>query len=877
MRNAIAATGTGLRTSKLVWSTALSRATEARRLLFPRLRRSPSRILALRLKSKNIHQKLTYRGPVRFGVSSRNGRLPILTLKTLLKKQDLSSENLLNNAMSAITEAEWKDIFNSLSTRGWTVEHIEQWVWVLSAKDGDARAERLVSTSHRNPIFMLLLLLRKDEVFRKTQSITSLVQYLIKNYIAMPSSPSHTDHVPNLRRILTITHFLIVIRRIAHHVRNVWPQSIEVVARLAIHYIKAIPNDPHHRHHRTDYRDQCRVYNTTLQCLSQPIPNQPHANMELNWRAQRLILAMSDNLEKPLIINKTSYQAIRAVLTGLKKSRKEKALAFRYTKTWPPYRQVLDGRDENRNVEEENDEKSRSLEAGVLMKEAGYSSDDYDQALDILGGTGEDFPTIQTRSLLPQQNTVDQAVMNSYFKWAMHIRSTRNAPEAWAAFRYFAGKTGLAPNSQVYNEMFIKLQAAPVDPDSSPDLLPGDSRETIPFHDANYSQYELARLSPPTVAELYAEMMNQGIKPRGIGLVNLVSNASSVEEGLRYLQDSGIPSHVIRAISTSGFSSPPSHRVLQRIPLLSFKSYIQLLCRLQPDRRMSETFHAKELYLIRYAIKLVETRLTPDSTAGVSFRPPWYTVLRALAGRHLAVANAPVVENNLIALNLFLDTLQSARQCIPFDAEIFILACRVIQKAALSQLMSLTGRDRVVAPLVPYPKDLLRLVTSAFAHLTVVTETLPGSSILSQFQFPLGSPHLHSYMRALAFLDAQDEMVKLLIWMMENYTYVNEEADRLGGRGHVMIAKSLCAFHALALPALGEHLQQQLNDRMDRLIESGGSWRWPTSEEVDGYIRADKSGGSDALHRRVAMRSFRNSMRSEGPTEGESTYFNKSI
>ncbi|KAK5625230.1 hypothetical protein RRF57_000946 [Xylaria bambusicola] len=241
---------------------------------------------------------------------------------------------------------------------------------------------------------------------------------------------------------------------------------------------------------------------------------------------------MSDGLRKPLIINKASYQAIRQVLIGLKKSGEERAVALRYTKSWPPYRQDFDGRDTKRSVE---DDRSRSVKAGVLMQEAGYPADEFDRALDVLGGTNEGSPTIQTRSLPPKQWTGKAGEQNIYSRWAMSIRATRNSQEAWGAFNRFAEKSGLAPTLPVYTEMFVKLQAAPLDPESSGDLLPGDSRETFPVHDANYSQYELARLSPPTVSELYAEMTSRGIRPSGHGLHNLIINARSVEEGLRYL------------------------------------------------------------------------------------------------------------------------------------------------------------------------------------------------------------------------------------------------------------------------------------------------------------------------------------------------------
>ncbi|KAJ8121382.1 hypothetical protein O1611_g10118 [Lasiodiplodia mahajangana] len=656
MRKGLAQIGHGLLPSEQAWSQTLSRATNTKPPQFYRLRISPNRVLALRLKAKNDHQKKTYRGPFRYLANIRGGRLPVLTFQALLATQDLSKDKALAAAITKRKPADWTDVFNTLAGRGWSKGQLEHWVWIVSGEDGDARVERFVSTEDPKPLFLLFLLLRRDEAYREPKSLDLLIRYISKHCIVpTPTSSKAQPKFP------TVSQFIILLRRLIHHARSLHPPFLVTITRLIADYIKSIPNDPHHTRRTTIYRDQCIVYNTALICLRRPSPHRPLAYMEFNWRAQK---------------------AIREVLVGLKKSRAERIVVLRYAKSWPPYRQDFDGRDTKRTIE---DDRSRSVQAGVLMKEAGYADDDYDRALDTLGGMSEGSPTIQTRSLPPKQWTDENKELNIYSYWAMRVRATRNAQEAWRVFNMFAEKTGLAPNVQVYNEMFIKLQAFPVDPDSSSDLLPGDSRETFPVHDANYSQYELARLSPPTVSELYTEMINRGIRPGGHGLHNLIIHAKSVEEGLRYLHDSGISSEVIESIA---ISRQPSHSTLGQIPLLCFSSYIKLLCRLHPNRRGSERLFADELQPIHHAIMLVSMRLTPDRTEGVTFRPPWHSILRALARTHIAIKNVPAVENDLEALALFLKTFQSARKCIGVDADLFMLLCRVIQKAAVSRLNS---------------------------------------------------------------------------------------------------------------------------------------------------------------------------------------------
>ncbi|KAI0968485.1 hypothetical protein F4678DRAFT_443128 [Xylaria arbuscula] len=859
MRIPRAKTGTGL-LSQHAWSQTLSRVTNRTGYL----RFSPNRILALRLRSQNDDQKKRYRGHFWFGASVQSGRLPILTLQTWLARQDLSSEGRLATSVGAKKEADWKDALNVLAARGWTKEDLDHWIWILSGENGDTRVQRFVSTDAPKPIFLLFLLLRSDETFREVESLSALIQFASKHHIFQESTPpgSQLDR----RKILTTPQFLILTRRLIHHVQSLHPQSIVKVAHLVAHYIESIPKDPHHSHHRTDYYHQCAVFNTALFCLKKPARIQPVANMAFNWRAQKVLLAVSDSLDKPLVINKASYQAIRQVLIGLKKSGEERAVALRYAKSWPPYRQDFDGRDTKRTVE---DDRSRSVKAGVLMQEAGYPADHYDRALDALGGMSEDTPTVQTRSLPPKQWTGEKKELNVYSNWAMNVRATRNSQEAWGAFNKFAEKNGLAPTLQVYNEMFLKLNATPANPESGSDLLPGDSRETFPVHDANYSQYELARLSPPTVSELYAEMMNRGIRPGGYGLHSLIANARSIEEGLRYLQDSGIAPDIVNSI---GIYKLPSFQALRRIPLLCFSSYILLLCRLQPDHRGHDTHFNDELYRIRHAIKLVSMRLTPNTTEGRTFRPPWHSILRALARAQIAVENGPAAENDLESLKLFLRTFESARSTIGIDSELFMLFCRAIQKAARSRLKSLPDMGRLDAPLIPYKQDLLNIITARFSLLTTpLFEDIPSSLPVPNFQFPLGPALLHAYMRALAFLEAKDEMTALLFWIIDNYRYLTQEAIRVGNRGQAMIAKTFCVFHAFAEPALEEDTRQELTTRMDRLVADGGNWRWPTAEEVEDYIRADAGGEPEALRQRIIARSRMNTSPNDDTLEAVAT------
>lgn len=817
------------------------------------LKYSPSRVLALRLRSKTDRHKKAYRHAFEFAAQQRADRLPLLMLQVWLARQNIENEPRVSASIRSISSSEWDDRIRGLASRGWSQADIDHWIWILSGENGDIRVQRLVSTETPKPIFLVMLLARSDEKFRKAESLLSLMEYTAKHHFTSTTRPSSNNvALPGHIVTMTVSQFQLLLRRLVRHIQRIWPRSIVTVARFTMDYIRGIPSDSDNN----SYHNKCEIFNTALQLFKTPALTQPLANMEFNWRAQRLLLAMSDNLEKPLIINKASYRAVREVMIGLKKSKMEKTVALRYAKSWPPYRQDFDGLDAKRTAE---DDHSRSVKANTLMKEAGYPDDHYDQALGALGGMGVDSPTVQTRSLPPREWKDNEQDRNLYTRWAMMIRATRNSREAWKAFNDFAAKTGKIPNIQVYAEMFIKLQSRPLAPTST--ALPGDSRESFPVHDANYSEYELARLSPPTVSQLYDQMISRGVKPEGHCLHTLLINAGSLEEANRYLRDSGIDPAIVSAMT---LYKQPSYQALWRVPLLIFKSYIQLLCRLQPNRRGRQNIPQEELLLICHAIKLTKTRLKPDTTEGSTFVEPWALILRALARAHICVINGSQAENDAEALYMSMDVVQYMQKTAGVSPEAFLYFCRAVQKVAVCRLRSgesplgeNTSGDAF--PLVPSAETVLRTLQGIFSQVITPVKTsgtmFEGLAV-PKFVHNIGPAHLHAYMRALAFLEDTAAMKELLQWMLTHRKYVNEEAERIENRGHALVAKTLCAFQAFAGPSLAHEEQEDLVSRMEDGAETAGSWRWPTPEEVENYVQGDLRGGSQRLQQRMLARSW---------------------
>ena len=848
----------------------LSRLTTTRRRRSPSLpaKYSPSRIFALRLKAKNEYQRRRYAPALRAGALQRNERLSLLTFQAFQRK------SLPPDQLDPELQREWRDRLASFVTKGYTEQELDHWVWIFSADDGDSRVKRFLSSTRPQPVFVVLLLLNSAQAFKQPQSLVSLIKHVEKR--ATPRSwPGLAENHPLLRQALSVDQFLIFLHRIVPHVQRVIPPAIVTVARLAAKFIRNMPPDSrkgNRARRRNCYTNRRMIFNTALLLFSTPAKFRPLIHMDFNWRAQKILLAVSDSLERRLIVNKSSFRAIRKVMIGLRKSTHEHLVARRYAKSWPPYRQDFDGLDAKRSVE---DDYSRSVKAGVLMKEEGYTEDDYDQALNNLGGTSAESPTIQTRSLPPKEWKGEKTEWNFFNRWAMKIRATRNAHEAWRAFTRFSD---LTPNFQVYAEMFLKLHARPVDEGSS--IQPGDSRETFPVHRANYSEYELARQTPPSVAELYNQMISSGTKPEGYCLNLLVRNARTVEEGLRYLLDSGMDHDLLALLADGG--GPLTHRKLLRIPLVTFSSFVELLCRLQPDRWAGEPTHEAELVLIRHAIRLIRTRLVPHTTEGVTFRPPWHAVLRALARPYIRLlgGTSTRAEDSIEALALFTSLLDDVDRGVGLDTEIFIFYCHAIQNTALTRLLlpaptvvhtsyhypvgseqssSSSPQPRMTAlPLVPARQAALARLTRYFRTLTATveiggedededveaeaeaeaeteaeTEADAETEEADQQQRVLphivGPWHLHAYMRALAYLEDAGAMADAMEWVLRHRAALlhgpglvhNGNGNGNGGgarRGPAMIAKTLCAFQAFARPALDPARAAVVDRLMDAVV-----------------------------------------------------------
>ena len=745
---------------------------------------------------------------------------------------------------------EWRSRLNSLAFKGISEDDINHWVWILSGPDGDSRIERFVSSKRPKPIFLLFRLLGKQETFTKGRSLISLLDYIAQNHVQWRTTLDGPQlPLGAIRRALdgrlnmTTQHFSMLLRLLVHHFLRVWPSALPALARLVSAYIDSIrPKDGGQAAVRA-YRDRCLIFNYALQLLQKTSPASPVSEKIYNWRAQKILLAHSTQRRRPLVIDRETYRAIRRVMLALPKSHAEAKLAARLAKTWPPYRQQLDGLDERRRPEEAM---SRGVMAGLLMGEAGYPEQRHDRALSALGGgVANETPSVQTRSLSPRTWTGRHASLNIFSEWAARVKATRNAWEAWRMFKVHPAP-GIRPNFQVYAEMFEKLYAKPVSAHSPP--LPGDAKEVFPVHDANLSSFEKARTDPPSVEGLYRCMLEDGNKPVQNCLVVLVKNARSPDEAGRFLRDGGVSARAVDALWKWKHADSPGE-CLTTIPLQAFTAYISLLCRLQPrvgDGRGIRNKMERTNY-IQKALWLTETRLPPASVQGRKYHPPWRCIMRTLATPRLLVNRSRPFNRHFQdgkALSMLLTTVDKVKSRTGLDEVLFECLCNATRK----YLRSAEGPSGTVTSAGQEDgtsiTDVHALLVSLFREMTTShSKTGDGANAgFPRVRHNIGAAHLEGYVQVLALLGDTDELVRVVEWALDAWhdDSVLEEAKDAHNKQHETMDRILTFFRAFAEQQIPDEVRC-LEETLTNLRQSRDcSWSWPTSDEVKAHIEFDQ-------------------------------------
>ncbi|ROT35788.1 hypothetical protein SODALDRAFT_283268, partial [Sodiomyces alkalinus F11] len=790
----------------------------------PRKNYQPS--LLLETAMRIFHQSPSDVGPTQWETARllatlKDPRLPIVTAQMVL----YCAPNLDPNLRKYLPEdSGWEQRLSKLDARGFHREDVIDWAHILVAETQEERVQRFMSAPRYRPAFLLNHILNDkynhNGRLMSPESLESLTEYCKAWYTScdqlcdreapasIPSSGQFDRNWPDAVAQKNLTRLFALSRRIH-------PGAVLGIADLAIAHMEAVSAASRGSHEDCGYVSICSTFNSTLQQLCIPPAQNPYVNLSFNWQAIVRLLTYSTGLKKALVTKKQSYQAIRQVLLAIRKSEAERETATALKMTWPPYRVLRNGMEEALPIEEYY---SRTVKAGFMMQESGYAQTLRDIVTDVLGGLSPDgSPTIHTRS------TYRALSASMHSVWAAQVRATRNAQEAWQAFQH-PPSPELHPNEEVYWELMAKILAKASS--SHHDNLPGEGRETFPFDDSNLSEFEKARLKPPSIATLTDWMVREGVPLDRRCLELLLRHAENAKEAVTYIRRSSLNDIYRQRLEEFVQGTDMSPALVRDIPRTTLHAVVELCCRLQPNRtRNTRSYAAAELGKIHRALQITRSAWV---SIGDRSAVPWETMMKNLARPNIMISNLPPPENSLELIKMGGQILREAEAHSVFhdwlqDNTVHPTPLWLIRQA----------HDRLQAAW----QSLTPMESGNINRLIGKNRTLgPGT---------LKSTSINNYMRTLAFLGDFHAMAELAQQILGNLPRLSTLSDP--NKDAKYISRALCAFRTFAEPMLHEDVATKLQSDLQRQVESGtcnDAFRihWPTADEVGQYTGSDTRG-----------------------------------
>lgn len=706
---------------------------------------------------------------------------PILQHQAGFKNPNLTNK-YLDEALLGLLN---KENSRCLHCRGWNVTDLMNWTWILTSETSERAATRLLAVAHLGftkagggrsiPQFIFTFLLRRDpsapalrslliyawKLLEKSESLREPLPALDKLSGETPQGEGLTN-TPMVKspeddpRGMKETVFMIISLRLLRSALKVFPAACESIVALISRYLDGLNFRKGASQKTTPtLEDTARLtyaYNTLLKMVSLPASIGPFQSAFHQQRAQFSLLRRMNQFQPPLVVDRKGYRAVVSMQLRHKKILKEREWAQMKARSWPPWKENKLGIDADIGVEHGI---SRAMEALRRSWEAGYAPDNWDSMASVLSGWDTDgSPTIQTRAnLFPHERPTEDAQI-----WASRVRSTRTLDEAWSCFLSYKDQTSEDLGAfHVYHQMFEKIVHDAKRPptenanhittdhpdDQSP--LPGDGLELLAAPESPREAIYVRR-PPPTIEEFVEMMAKDQIRPTRKLLSTMLSNAPSLESGLRYLEEStmtGAQVNVLRDDKPP--ATPEAQAALESIPPYMFSAFIRLLTRFSPtmpDRRRLGKFTIVQTGLVLDSI-MAETKcatlgvlpIPPDSNQFAELAPStrsivinpllraiqlvlaqkprhrraWYHLLRALSAARVVtdVASRFVDQdyqdiktwqiicrllNEMLEIDLTLDLEGFCLLCAGLEKAIFASE-RLSRKQRLSEGRSILGDD----------------------------------------------------------------------------------------------------------------------------------------------------------------------------------------
>ncbi|KFY48653.1 hypothetical protein V495_01148 [Pseudogymnoascus sp. VKM F-4514 (FW-929)] len=461
-------------------------------------------------------------------------------------------------------------------------------------------------------------------------------------------------------------------------------------------------------------------------------------------------------------------------------------------------------------------------------------------------------------------------------EWAARIRATRDVQEAWAAFRAYHGP----PSQAMFHEMFLKLiydrvnrlrarvhhptpgdgfEVFPVENDNLSDFeierkAPPDGADV---ENDNLSDFEIERKAPPDVRGLYDLMRAAQLTPGSRTLRHLVAQADSLGWALRLLLDSGLPSDSVSALvrekgrgwhdpfpddapsRTSEYLMQPETS-LSRVPHDIFTAYIKLLARLSLATPSID--HLPPTTHLHAALGLLKKHPSPPDTAWHAFlraaaapkilKPPITTDPDDMPLRHYDHTVAPywnaVVRESIAHLQ---------HSGVEIDPDTFQYSAYALYSTIFAaRRRGVGGAEKEIERAFAALRELWDAVSEPSEDVGGV-----GGELVHQVK----GTHILSYIRVLAIADCDEEIEKVMEWMVR-YQGALGVVGRTRGNGIASLRRVVVAARAYSERRDGERVygeddegDEGMAERLSELAEQieDGWGGWPREEEVNEYFR----------------------------------------
>lgn len=493
-----------------------------------------------------------------------------------------------------------------LNLRGYDVDDVVAWAWIMKSRDADQAISRLFlhATQYSSctkysappaPPFIVLYLLKQKHVAARSLRLLLIYALHLVSGRPLPSKLKHTNTAHDCA-ISPLTEFrpqvdlstgMLLFIRLVRHARKVWPQAMPTIATAFSRFMMATDLAKAESSSLDDSnvnRLKTKNFNIFLHLLSLPAKIQPFQSASYQQQAQFELLRVMESHKPVLPLTRKGYRAVASIQLAHKKTLDERQSAVLKAPSWPPWKEERLGIDRLRGNEGMY---SRAMYVLAQMREAGYSRKLWEDVCSILAGWDTDrSPTIQTRSFMPWSKSLWRASHTNPDHpaiWTARIRATRTVREAWACFLSYQDRS-LPLNAGVYTAMAEKLIHRQIAIkkrfDESDHVLPGDGREVF-AEPASARDVIYVHTEPPGLQDFLEQMSNQGIRIHSHLLTLLLQTTSDFRTGLRYLSVSKLPEDHVEALTTVlGRSSDyEAKTVLRTIPDDVFGAFVGFLCR----------------------------------------------------------------------------------------------------------------------------------------------------------------------------------------------------------------------------------------------------------------------------------------------------------